>query len=176
MSLNGTTMIAWYDKSNNLNHFIGGPPNLPIISNGVNFPLKASLTCINPFQCTSSWSVFIVAKLDLNAPHHACLIRFITTQDYSLKYLTKVGNWYEADATDMFYKQDYYVNAIREGGASFFQGYVMIYGTMNDPPKAMLTLSKNFTGSIAEVAIYNHPLTVSQRKQMETYITKKWMI
>ena len=176
MSLNGTTMIAWYDKSNNLNHFIGGPPDLPIVANGVDFPLKASLTCINPFQCTSSWSVFIVAKLDLNAPHHACLIRFVTTQDYSLKYLTKVGNWYEADVTDMFYKQDYYVNGIRDGGASFFQGYVMIYGTMNNPPKAMLTLSKNFTGSIAEVAIYNHPLTVSQRKQMETYITKKWML
>ena len=176
MSLNGTTMIAWYDKSNNLNHFIGGPPDLPIVSNGVDFPLNARLTCINPFQCTSSWSVFIVARLDLNAPRHARLITFITTQDYSLKYLTKVGNWYEADATDMFYKQEYYVNGLQEGGASFFQGYIMIYGTMNNPPKALLTLSKNFSGSIAEVAIYNHPLTLSQRKQMETYITKKWMI
>ena len=176
MGLNGNSVIVWYDKSSNLNHFIATPPTLPIVSNGLLFTKDTTLTCLNPFPFTSSWSVFIVAKLDLNAPQNAKLISFISPQEYSLKYLTKVGNWTGANETDMFYNQEYYVNGIDGGGAAFFQGYVMIYGTMNNPPKAMLTLSKNFSGSIAEVAIYNHPLTLSQRKQMETYITKKWII
>jgi hypothetical protein len=195
MTLSGSNVTQWRDKSGYINHFTptSGTPT-SISDNGrnvVNFTSGAIMTSTNQITFTTSSAFFIVSKLtSLSAATISMLVGFtnIYSGDYTfVRYNPSAilnGTAATTGSENDLGNNNYYVNGTFNpstfGSSTYLNTYSLI-GTVAPilGGTSFLTLSsafmsRFFIGNIAEFLYYPGGVTSSQRQSIEGYLARKW--
>ena len=189
LSLSGSNVIEWRDKSGNARNFIATEGNFTSILDGtrrvVNIPSTTYMTCIVPLTVTAnvSW-VFVVAKLGRTSDPPMYLMNFTPDGDESFRYHYNTGSYGGApgapgDGNELLTPGQSYIHGILNT-ATTYTNYHQINGPIqNTRTTTSITLSspfgsRYFLGTLAEVIFFSGPITTAQRQQIEGYLARKW--
>ena len=190
MTLSGSNISQWRDKSGSSNHFTptSGTPT-SISDNGmnvVNFTSGTIMSSTNQITFTTSSALFIVSKITGVVNWGNMLVGFtnILGSDYSIRFFEYIlrgtdGNGNQGD----FANGTFYVNGTFNpsfGSSTYLNTYSLIatvapqgsgtsYVTLSSA-----FMSRNFIGNIAEFLYYPGGVTSSQRQTIEGYLAHKW--
>jgi hypothetical protein len=190
LTLSGSSVSQWRDKSGSSNHFTptSGTPT-SISDNGktvVNFTSGTIMRSTNQITFTTSSALFIVSKITSVVSWGNMLIGFsdINGSDYSIRFEDYIlrGTRGNANSAD-FVNDNYYVNGTFNpsfGSSTYLNAYSLIATVApQGGGTSYITLSsgfmsRNFVGNIAEFLFYPGGVTNIQRQKIEGYLANKW--
>lgn len=193
----GTTssVTAWRDKSGNGNDMSLTAGVVSYSTNKVTFASGSGgiMTSALPTTITNGQSVvFIVCESTFVASDRISMIfacSDIFAGDYSIRLDTSTTRLFSTNDGDIGFNTAYYINgnlgAASGGIITIPSGPNVIYGLFNRSGSTRFSLSSPFTsgnvprpfiGNIQEVIVFTSAITVTQRQQMEAYLSKKWNI
>jgi hypothetical protein len=197
MTLSGSSVTQWRDKSGSSNHFTptSGTPT-SILDNGrsvVNFTSGTIMTSANQITFTTSSAFFIVSRLtSISTNGLAMLLTFTNIanaggnlSDFSIRFSSSglYGTAAQPGNFQDIANRAYYVNGTFDpsfGSSTYLNVYSMI-GIVSPITSgtSFLTLSSSFSsrfyvGNIAEFLYYPGGVTSSQRQTIEGYLAHKW--
>jgi hypothetical protein len=187
VTLSGSNVTQWNDKSGNLNHFrtlAGTSPTYS--SNQVVFPSGAVMRSIASITMSLNTYAVIVFKL-ATLSEFAYMISFTNMSpggypgDYSIRAS------YGVLAPEAFGGTGYIVNGTSNpsfGTSTYSNSPVIVAGKSTAGDMVGLTtveistasMGRFFVGSMYEVMLFSSPLTTTQRQQLEGYLAAKWGI
>jgi len=190
MTLSGSNISQWRDKSGSSNHFTptSGTPT-SISDNGktvVNFTSGTIMRSTNQITFTTSSALFIVSKITGVVSWGNMLIGFsdINGSDFSIRFEDYIlrGTRGSANGAD-FVNDNYFINGTFNpsfGSSAYFNTYSLIVtvapqvsGTSHITLSSGF-MSRNFVGNIAEFLYYPGGVTSGQRQTIEGYLAHKW--
>jgi hypothetical protein len=195
LTLSGSTVTTWKDKSGNGNNFSSVIGSTTVTTdNGKNVvsftSTSAVMSSVNNVPLTSSSAIFVVSKLlGINASTFGYILALpdiLGWDDYSFRYRSGdalIGTRAFPGGDDgNIGNANYYVNGefdpITTG--QFLNKYSVISTikpTRTGTTKVLLSSSSSgryFNGYIAEFIYYSGGVTLSQRETIENYLMKKW--
>jgi hypothetical protein len=191
MTLSGSSVTQWRDKSGSSNHFTttSGTPT-SILDNGrnvVNFTSGAIMTSTNQITSTTSSAFFIVSLLNsITVADVGMILGFtnVAGGDFSIRYYGNkiLGGTSGSGNSGDLANGAYYVNGTFNpsfGSSTYLNTYSIIGTVAPSAVTSFLTLSSSFyeryfIGNIAEFLYYPGGVTSSQRQQIEGYLAWKW--
>ncbi len=190
LSLTGTSVTEWRDKSGNNKNFTATTGNPSLISdsgrNVLDFPSGVVMSSSSTITFTSTPFFFVVAKVGSISAAGTSMLLSVAT-DYSIRFNSSGLNGTPATPgnTGDLGNSNYYVtgNFNPNYALSVYTSNYNIIGTAvasNGGGTTTFTLSSTFMsrffiGRISEVILYP-TLTVAQRQQVEGYLAWKWGI
>jgi len=195
ITLSGSNVTQWNDKSGSSNHFTptSGTPT-SILDNGrsvVNFTSGTIMRSTNQITFTTSSAFFIVSRLNsITAANTGMLLDFTYMNGYkSIRFYGPNGILGGTPATfgDEYELANgaYYVNGTFNPsfGSSTYLNTYSIIGTVAPSSGGTTYLAfsssfyeRYFIGNIAEFLYYPGGVTSTQRQQVEGYLAHKWGI
>ena len=191
LSLSGSAVTGWRDKSGNARNFIATQGNFTSILDGtrrvVNIPNTTYMTCVVPLTVTAnvSW-LFVVAKLGRTTDPPMYLMNFTPDGDEAFRYHYNTGSYGGApgapgDGNELLTPGQSYIHGVLNT-ATTYTNYHQINGPIqNTRTTTSITLSspfgsRYFLGTLAELILFSGPITRAQREQVEGYLARKWGI
>jgi hypothetical protein len=190
LTLSGSSVSQWRDKSGSSNHFtpISGTPT-SISDNGktvVNLTSGTIMTSANQISFTTSSAFFIVSKYMGFTNWGAMLLGFtnINGGDKSIRFVEDklIGTGGFGDENELA-NANYYVNGTFNPsfGSDVYLNVYSLISTLapQSGGTSFLTFSssfmgRNFVGNIAEFLYYPGGVTNIQRQKIEGYLANKW--
>ena len=195
LTLSGSTVTTWKDKSGNGNNFSSVIGSTSVITdNGktvVNFSSSdAVMSSTNQVALTTSSAIFVVSKLlSINSSTFGYILALpdvLGYDDYSFRYRSGdsiIGTRaYGGGGVQDIGNGNYYVNGIFDPatGGQFLNKYSVISTikpSSSGTTKVLLSSSSSsryYKGYIAEFLYYSGGVTLSQRETIEKYLMHKW--
>ena len=192
VTLSGSNVTQWNDKSGNLNHFTTLAGTSPTYSsNEVAFPSGGVMRSSASIALTLNTYAVIVFKL-MKPSDFSYVLSFtsISPGGYTGHYSIRANNGIlcgtaasPGDGAD-FGNANYFVNGTFNpsfGGSTYSNTPVAVAAkNMNLTGTTTVELSaaigRYFVGSMYEVMLFSSPLTTTQRQQLEGYLAAKWGI
>jgi hypothetical protein len=187
LTLSGSNVTQWNDKSGNLNHFrtLDGTSST-YSSNQVVFPSGAVMRSVASISMSLNTYAVIVFKL-ATLSEFAYMVSFTNMSpggypgDYSIRAS------YGVLAPQAFGGTGYFVNGTSNpsfGTSTYSNSPVIVAGQSTAGDMVGLTtveistasMGRFFVGSMYEVMLFSRPLTTTQRQQLEGYLAAKWGI
>jgi hypothetical protein len=196
LTLTGSTVTTWKDKSGNANNFTSTIGSTSVLTdngmNVVNFSANdAVMSSTNQVPLTTSSAIFVVSKLlSINGSTFSYILALpdiLGWDDYSFRYRdgssiigTRAFGGGGVDGDIGF--NNYYVNGVFDPatGGQFLNKYSVISTIKpgrSGTTRVLLSSSSSgryFKGYIAEFLYYSGGVSLSQRATIENYLMKKW--
>jgi hypothetical protein len=187
LTLTGSNVTQWNDKSGNLNHFRTLDGTSPTYSsNQVVFPSGAVMRSVASISMSLNTYAVLVFKL-ATLSEFAYMLSFTNMSpggfpgDYSIRAS------YGVLAPQAFGGTGYIVNGTSNpsfGAATYSNSPVIVAGQSTAGDMVGLTtveistasMGRLFVGSMYEVMLFSTPPTTVQRQQLEGYLAAKWGI
>lgn len=187
LTLSGSNVTQWNDKSGNLNHFRTLDGTSPTYSsNQVVFPSGAVMRSVASISMSLNTYAVIVFKL-ATLSDFAYMLSFTNMSpggypgDYSIRASFGVISQQAFGGTG------YIVNGTSNpsfGTSTYSNSPVIVAGKSTAGDMVGLTtveistasMGRFFVGSMYEVMLFSSPLTTTQRQQLEGYLAAKWGI
>lgn len=194
MTLSGTNVTSWNDKSGNGRHLSASSAYPTITSGGLLFNGATPNVLSNAasFAAANGINSFVVFSSTVAATRQRVFLYFYSGQ--------KIGI-----ATDTTFNSTYSSTIGGDGGVSYSANITYIYGANTYASSPFISHSENtvetqysptyslnasgqtqllvggqstvyFTGTIKEVILYDAFLTIAQRQQVEGYLAQKWAL
>ena len=194
MTLSGTSVTSWNDKSGNGRNLTASSAYPTITSNGLLFNGATPNVLSNAvsFAAVNGINSFVVFSSTVAATRQRVFVYLYSGQ--------KIGI-----ATDTTYNSTFSSTIGGDGGVSYSTNTTYIYGGNTYAGSPFISHSENvietqysptysvsasgqtviivggqstvyFTGTIKEVILYDAFLTISQRQQVEGYLAQKWSL
>jgi hypothetical protein len=183
LTLSGSNVSKWNDKSSNSNNFTVAntfdPPTFT--SSGINFNSKQVMISSNPITTNSNTTIFFVGNVTNLADDFDYILSF-SQQDLSFRWnpRSKFGDNNNGDfASDA----GYIINTARGVNSSkIFDKRTLVNFKVENGGSGKLVLSTDrsfggdrfFKGTMCEVLIYNSPLSATQIAEVQNYLISKW--
>ena len=183
LTLSGSNVSKWNDKSSNSNNFtVANTFNPPTSSSsGINFNSKQVMISSNPITTNSNTTIFFVGNVNNLSDDFDYILSF-SQQDLSFRWNPR-NKFGDNNSGDFSSDAGYIINTARGINSSkIFDKRTLVNFKVENGGSGKLVLSTDrsfggdrfFKGTMCEVLIYNSPLTFTQIAEVQNYLISKW--